>query len=349
MNYKDSEKDIKWRTVVFGIVAVVFLYMVVSGILVYGLGLNNRLTNLTSGIIPYPAAFWGSDMVRLGTLEKKVAASKRFYENQNFGEIGIRIDFSTEDGKKRLKIKEKNILNKMIEEKIIEKEANRRGIVFSKEDITNEVEKKLEEYGTDKNLKENMERLYGWDMDDFKEYIVKPYLYEEKLSKDIQSTHPNNAKAKEKIEEALGDISINNDFEKVAEKYSEGESGKNRGKIGWIEEDQILPEIAQDVFSTEKGKITGIINSRIGYHIVKINDLKDENGIRRADISQIFIKTYGLSEWLVDYEKNLNIHIPLKDFYWNNEKSEADFQIQSLKEFEENLLKNSPDDLSVIF
>lgn len=345
---KGDGGNVKWKIVISGAVAIFILYVAVSGILVYGFGLNNRLTNLTSGIIPYPAAFWGSDMVSLDVLEKKLAASKRFYENQDFGDIGIRIDFSTEDGKKRLKIKEKNILNKMIEDRIIEKEANKRGIVLSKNDISKEVDDKLKEYGSDQ-LKENMDRLYGWNIEDFKEYIVKTDMYEEKLSENIRANYPNNAKVKEKIEAAMGELSANNDFERVAEKYSEGESGKSKGKIGWIEENQMLPEIAQVVFSTEAGKYSGIIESRLGYHIIKVNEMKTESGARKVDISQIFVKVYGLPEWLSDYEKTVNIHIPLRDFYWNTDELKVDFQDQSLKDFEKNLLSNSPDDLSVIF
>jgi parvulin-like peptidyl-prolyl isomerase len=348
-NAFEKNKEIKLSVVFSGFLIFTFTLIILAGILLYGFGVNNSLLDASSKIIPYPAAFWGTDLVSIKDLNRRLVAAKRFYENQSFDEIGIRIDFSTVEGKKRLKIKERKILTKMIEDKIIEKEANRRGIALSAEDITQELNEKLKESGSEEQLKNDMQKLYNWTLEDFKENIIKPDLYENKLFELIRNDSQENFAAKEKIQSALLEFEKGNDFERIVEKYSDGESAKTKGDLGWIDENQILPEIATIVFETKKGQTTSIIESRLGYHIIKLNDQKTEDGIRKANLSQIFIKTHNLADWLSESEKNLKIIIPLKDFYWDNESQSVEFSSKELKNFEENLIKNSPDDLSVIF
>jgi len=39
----------------------------------------------------------------------------------------------------------------------------------------------------------------------------------------------------------------------------------------------------------------------------------------------------------------------LKDFQWNTEKKVVEFVQEDMRKFEENLLENSPNDISVMF
>lgn len=344
-----KEKKIRAITIIYAIVIFLFAYIVVVGVLIYGFNKNNILVRKTAAIIPYPAALLEYNLISLKSLDDRTDSVKKFYENQDFSSIGMRVDFSTDEGKKRLKIKEKMVLNKMIEDRIIEKEAKKRGIVLTKEMVSQEVDRKMKEYGSENYLKENMARLYGWTIADFEEYIVKPEIYREKLFENIKKSEPSNKKAKEKILEAQKDLENKIGFEEVAKKYSEGESAKDGGSLGWFSADQMLPEIALTAFSLEKGRTSDIIESTIGYHIIKINDTKNENGQAMLKISQMFVRTITIAEWLTNKEKDMKISIPLKDYYWNKNSLSIEFKNEEMKKFEENILQNSPDDASMIF
>jgi len=108
---------------------------------------------------------------------------RRFYENQDFSSLGLRFDFNTDDGKKRLKIREKELINKMIEDSAVEILAQERGINISKKTVKDNVDRKMDEYGNREIVGENLDNLYDWTIDDFKDKIVRPSLYKDALEK----------------------------------------------------------------------------------------------------------------------------------------------------------------------
>lgn len=346
---KKKEKEVKISTVFYSIAAVVLIYLAFAAAAVYGFGWNNKIIQKTVEILPYPAAILGNHAITLDELNRRTNSVRMFYENQDFSDLGMRVDFNTDDGKKRLKIKEKYILNKLIEDQIIEKEAKKRGIILTDEMISQEVDRKMKEYGSEDYLKENMARLYGWSIDDFKENIVKPDMYQEKLLEDIHKNDSSFTKAKEKIEKAQKELDLKKEFSETAQKYSEGDSAKSGGSLGWFSADQMLPEIAEAAVSLDKGKTSAVIESSIGYHIIKMEDKKTEDQKDLFKISQIFVRTETLGDWLGKQEKNMKIYIPLKDYYWDKNSLSVEFRNRDLKDFEDNLRKNSPDDVSVMF
>ena len=346
---KKEQQKVKVVTVFYAGVFFVVAYFILVAVAIYIFNVDNLLTRKTAKIIPYPAAFCDSDFIRLSELKDKTNSVKRFYENQDFSDLGTRIDFNTADGQKRLKIKEKYILNKIVENKIIEKEAKEVGIVLTDEMISQEVDRKVVEYGSENYLKENMARLYGWSIEDFKENIVKPDMYREKLAQNIRENNSDFREAREKISKAFADVSSKKDFSEVARKYSEGDSAKEGGELGWFEFEQMLPEIAQAVGAMEKGDVSEIVESSLGYHIIMLEDKKNENEKNMFKVRQIFIRTKNFGEWLAEQEKGASVHILLKDYYWNKDSLSVEFKNMELESFEKNLRKNFPNDISIMF
>jgi len=333
--------------------AVAFLvvaYILVIGLIIYLFPRNeNRLILATASIIPYPVAISDAGTITVGKLYDELKSSKKFYESQDFSQVGLRVDFSTEDGQKRLSIKEKNILNKLIDDSIIEAQAKNRGIKITKEIVDQEVDRKLKEYGTGDYLKENLEKLYGWDLDDFKENIVKPDLYREKLFAELRKTDSSYKEAQQKINQAKSELDGGLDFSAVAKKYSQGDSAQNGGALGWFSASQMLPEIAQVIFNFEKGQQSDVIESSIGYHIIKVEDVKIQNEERLFNVRQIFIPTKNFSQWLEDFEKEYNIFILMRRFTWDEQTNQVKFRSQSLNEYEQDLMENPVNDPTVLF
>ncbi|NTU66758.1 MAG: hypothetical protein HGB08_02415 [Candidatus Moranbacteria bacterium] len=344
-----AEKNIDIIRLAISFFVLFFIWVFMIGILIYGFGMNNSVTRATAKVFPYPAAIWGTDIVTVGKLESDLLAARRFYEAQDFSSIGMRVDFTTDQGVKRLRIKEKNILNKLIENRIVETEAKKRGIRVSDKDVSGSVKEKMQEYGSEQQVTDNLKKLYGWTMADFEKNIVKPDLYRERLAEDIRQNDPANRKAKEKIEAVLADIDSGKSLEDAAKEYSEGESAQNGGDLGWFTADQMLPEISKTVFLLNKGEKSGIIESGLGFHIVLLEDKSTQDGVDKVKLKQVFVRAKNLPEWLTEKEKDLKVNVLLKGAYWNNETGGVDFKDRQLKNFEENLDRNSPDDISVLF
>lgn len=78
-------------------------------------------------------------------------------------------------------------------------------------------------------------------------------------------------KAKEKIENVLERLGKGEDFAELARSVSEDPgTAANGGDLGFFGRGRMVPEFEEAAFNTEPGKVSGIVESRFGYHIVKV-------------------------------------------------------------------------------
>jgi len=345
------KKILKISTVAYSLLIICLLLIIVNAMLIYFFDLNNEFEKKAEKIIPYPGIVINYiHFIRLAEINANLKAVKNFYENQDFSKVGFRIDFSTEDGKKRLKIKEKEIISKMIEDRIIVLIADKNNIKISKNNIDQNVQRALDEYGNnEENIREKLLTLYGWTIADFKEKIVKPDLYKRELQKIYKKDTENNIQEiRNVIEKAKEALDKGEDFSGVAVKYSTGMSGQNGGELGWFKKDQIMPELSPTIFSLKKSGRTGILESELGFHIVELEDFKNiGNEKDMVKIRQIFVAKKSFSEWLGEKIKVIKIFIPLHDYQWNRESGIVEFTDEELKKFEEKVRNESLGDASV--
>lgn len=90
----------------------------------------------------------------------------------------------------------------------------------------------------------------------------------------IRSTPQTDAAAFKKAEDILKRAS-KEDFGKLAEKFSEDPGSKaKKGDLGYFSRGQMVPEFTDAAFGLEKGKISGLVKTSYGYHIIKVLDKK---------------------------------------------------------------------------
>ena len=347
---KEEKQEIKISTIVYSLLMLVFVFIVFLGILIYGFKKEYTFVKKFEKIIPFPAAIvQKSKLISIGELNENIISVKRFYESQDFSKIEMRIDFSTESGKKRLKMKEREVLNKMIENKAIEYLAQKRGIKITEEMVDYNLSRKIEEYGNEDKLKSNLKNLYGWTIGDFKNKIVKPDLYKEELEKKFLLEDTLFNESKKQIEEAKQELEKRKSFAEVAKSHSMGSTAEIGGEIGWITKDQMIKDISSYVFSMEKGKRSDILESSLGFHIVEIEDKKIENDKELIKIRQIFTPKKIFAEFLSEEMSKMKIIIFTKDYYWDKESLRVEFKNQEMKEFEKNIIESYQQDFSKIF
>lgn len=350
MESEKNKKNVKLKTIIAAFAVMFLLYVVIISIALYGFGKHNFLIDATSRFLFFPAAITSKgDFVTIRELNSGVVAVRKFYEGQDFSEMGMRVDFVTTDGQARLKIKEKALLNKLIENKIIKKLAADRDIVISDRIVAQGVEREISQNGNKADIERQIFDLYGWNMEDFKEKIVKPDMYREELEKNMKISDAEFIKAKTKISAAQEELKNGADFSEMAKKYSEGESAKNGGELGWFTADQMMPEVALAAFIIKKGDHSDIIESSLGLHIVQIDDRKTEDNVDKIKIRQVFVRTKSFPDWLAEQEKAIKVFIPLKDYYWDKDAGAVEFAGQEMRDFEKNLNINSAGDISVAF
>ena len=86
-------------------------------------------------------------------------------------------------------------------------------------------------------------------------------------------------KAYKKIEDIRKKALAGEDFDNLAVQFSEDPSAKeNKGDLGYFSAFRMVYPFENAAYNTPKGEVSKIIRTRFGYHIVKINDIRDNRG-----------------------------------------------------------------------
>ena len=348
----DDEKKIRLTTLIYAILIIVVLIIGISAVLAYGTqsSIGKRVNSFVSNTLPLPAAIVNyTNIVYLKDVEKDLASIEKFYQTYDFSDEGLRVDFSTPEGRKRLQIKKREIIDKLVEDKIIEILARNKKIKISQKDIDKIVSQKLNEYGTTDEVKNDLLNSYGWSMDDFKKFVVMPSAYKAALSAYVSQNELDSSEPKAKAEQAQKELASGKNFKEVVEKYSVGASKENSGELGWVKRDQLLPELQNALFGQKSFEKNSIIESSIGFHIIEIENKKKENNEDMFQIRQIFIAKNTFADWLDNQKKDMSVWIPLSGFTWNNSNASVDFRSKEMQEFEKTERAKSVGDASIMF
>lgn len=348
----DNEKKIKLTTLIYAILIIFIIIIGIGSILAYGTqtAIGEKIAAKMSKVIPFPAAIVGyTHVVYLDDMAKNLASVEKFYASQDFSKDGLRVDFTTPDGKKRLEIKEREILNKLVEDKVIEILAKKLGISISKKDVDTAIAQKLDEYGMADEIKNDLLNSYGWSMEDFKKQVVLQYIYKDFLTSYVAQHDSDSSIAKGKIEQAKKQLENGKDFAQVVRDYSEGQSKEKKGELGWVKKDQVASELQEALFGSRPYEKNSIIESSIGFHIIDIEEKKKEGSADVLKLRQIFVSKNTFAGWLEKQKKEMKIFVPLKEFTWNGTAGLVDFRDKKMQEFEREERSKAQGDASIMF
>ncbi len=110
------------------------------------------------------------------------------------------------------------------------------------------------------------------------------------------------------------------DFIEVAMKESESPSKTNGGSLGdWIGRGQLAPGFEKAIFSLKKGDFSDVVKTSFGYHIVKLEDYKEERKLsfdeekkRVEDKIRMDLSREKVKEFFSTLKKENNVEIFIK-------------------------------------
>ncbi len=205
-----------------------------------------------------------------------------FFEGKNVAKVeGERI--SVEEFQTRLKsyppqfasaLTEKNnkvkILDQMIDEKILIVAAKKEGYSKSK-DYTNQIDAAKNQLLLSMYVKDKIEKKVVVTDEDVRLF----YQNNPKQFQEVEQRRARHILVKTEAEamDVLRKLRAGMDFVTLAKQKSVDATAANGGDLGWFTRGQLVPEFEQAVFALQRGKVSDIVKTQFGYHVIRVEDM----------------------------------------------------------------------------
>lgn len=221
----------------------------------------------------------------------------------------------------KMKEIEKKALESLIDKELLYQEAKKQGIKPDKKEIKRIYDATKSSYKTKKAFDAALVNN-GLTTDTFKLMIEKQIVVEKFMEKDmnvsysdqdledyykknidkfrepeavrvrhiyvtIDPTDPEGKKkAKEKADEAYSKIKAGSDFAEIAYNYSSDPSRVKGGDVGFLHRDMMPSEFEALAFSLGTGQVSEIIETELGYHILKLEEKRPARTVPFTDTKE---------------------------------------------------------------
>ncbi len=207
----------------------------------------------------------------------------------------------------------RQVLEKLIEEKLIDQEVKKSGIKISSKEIEATLEEVKRRNAVTQEDLEKALAVEGLTLETYKEQIGKSLQRKKLISwslkveakageKELREFYQKNmdryrtnetyrpshilfAIPKEATPEEMGEIRRKaqkvlerikggEDFGEMALLYSEDASSKNQGDLGYLKKGELVPAFEREALRLKVGEVSGIVRSEFGFHIIKLLNRK---------------------------------------------------------------------------
>ena len=101
---------------------------------------------------------------------------------------------------------------------------------------------------------------------------------------DAKADEAKKAEARKKIEEIQQKLKDGGDFAALAKEYSEGPSSAKGGDLGYFRRGQMVKPFEEAALALKPNEISDVVETRFGYHIIKVYDTKPAQTMAYADV-----------------------------------------------------------------
>ncbi len=140
------------------------------------------------------------------------------------------------------------------------------------------------------------------------------------LAVPAKATEADSARVQAEAERVLKRLADGQDFATLAREVSQGPSRDEGGDLGWLKRGTIQPELERAAFSLKPGQVSGIVRTRTGLHILKVEDrrvgqprpfdeVKDEI---RDRLTNEQVETYR-TQYVAELKKDASIDVRMPE------------------------------------
>ena len=140
------------------------------------------------------------------------------------------------------------------------------------------------------------EELFDKYTDDIDDFYREEMRNLEIVSWEKKPSSDDTSRVVDECEQIINQLNNGSDFAELADTYSQDpgnqvspDSGKG-GELGWFGKGQMVKPFEEAAFIAKTGDVVGPVLSRFGYHIIKLNDRRNENDKEEINASHILLK-----------------------------------------------------------
>lgn len=268
-----KEKAIKYtKAVILTLVFALAFVELVFTVSIFVFKTEDNISKRVAKIIPLPAVYTNAGSVTIDQYFIEKDYITKFYESTQQGDVNS------------LDLK-KQIINQLVENKLIQAEATKFKVKVSQTELDESMNQIFESNGGKDEVEKVLQELYGLNVSQFQD-LVRVQLLRDKINKDViarvEAKHilirveetadqATVDAAKAKIDGILAEIKGGLDFSEVAKKSSEDTgSAENGGTLEAFARGDMVAEFENAAFSTPVGSISEPIRTSFGWHIIKV-------------------------------------------------------------------------------
>ena len=140
------------------------------------------------------------------------------------------------------------------------------------------------------------EELFDKYTDDIDDFYREEMRNLEIVSWEKKPSSDDTSRVVDECEQIINQLNNGSDFAELADTYSQDpgnqvspDSGKG-GELGWFGKGQMVKPFEEAAFIAKTGDVVGPVLSRFGYHIIKVNDRRNDNDKEEINASHILLK-----------------------------------------------------------
>ena len=199
--------------------------------------------------------------------------------------------------KEILLVLKKTVCSDLIRERLLLQKAAERGIIISEEALTARINEIKKDYTASQFNKSLMiySRDYGHWREELRNNMILETLFQTTVQevgspsdREVQKYYKSHLdeflmpetvhlsqivlKDQTLAKKVLRKLKKGNNFESLAQRYSLGPEKDQKGKLGAFQRGELPEPIEKEAFSTPKGKITSLVETPYGFHILRIDN-----------------------------------------------------------------------------
>lgn len=307
LNRIPPKKSFHWpnkflKKIIYLILIFVFIGLMILGTSIYIFKAKNSVVMAITKVIPLPVALVNWYPISYYSWRTQVNSLENFYQKQN--ESNPEFQQPTQEQT------EQHILERMIDNTILEQEVRKYKIKVSKQNTEAYIATLVAEIGNQAAFESQIKNLYNWSTEKFTQEIIRPLLLKLQLASAITLDDRINEKARLTAQQALNEVrDAKLPFESLAQKYSEDITAVQGGDLGYFSRGQLEPSFEKAAFALKPGEVSELVQTQFGYHIIKVEEtLVDENDeVVQIRAKHILIRGKDLDTYLAETKRDSTI------------------------------------------